>query len=140
MFKIWKNSYYHTIGVNQVAVTVRKKYQAFNEKRLCKLQSQQLRVHSMASNEDRLAAVKDVMIDRDGRQADIYDAECSKLEPIGLDCECLGGGRVLTNSAAKTINVYGYSMGFGRADHQITCDIIKRSYPDYTITWSNEGY
>ena len=36
--------------------------------------------------------------------------------------------------------VYGYSMGFGKANHQKTGEILKRRYPDYTIDWSDEGY
>ena len=36
--------------------------------------------------------------------------------------------------------VYGYSMGFGKANHQKTVEILKRRYPDYTIDWSDEGY
>ncbi|PIO69706.1 Janus/Ocnus family protein [Teladorsagia circumcincta] len=30
--------------------------------------------------------------------------------------------------------------GFGQADHSITVDILKKQYPDYHITFSNEGY
>lgn len=44
-------------------------------------------------------------------QADIYDRVAGELERDGgLDCECLGGGRIKHDSAAKKIHVYGYSM------------------------------
>ena len=36
--------------------------------------------------------------------------------------------------------VYGYSMGFGKANHERSVDILKKQYPDYTIEWSDEGY
>ena len=31
-------------------------------------------------------------------------------------------------------------MGFGKANHQKTVEILKKRYPDYTIDWSDEGY
>ncbi|KAH1005442.1 hypothetical protein HUJ04_006431 [Dendroctonus ponderosae] len=52
----------------------------------------------------------------------------------------LGGGRIKHDPGAKTINVYGYSQGFGKADHELSVDIIKTQYPSYQITWSDEGY
>lgn len=42
--------------------------------------------------------------------ADIYDDVCSRIEPLGLDCECLGGGRILHVAADQKLEVYGYSM------------------------------
>ncbi|XP_072344178.1 14 kDa phosphohistidine phosphatase [Scyliorhinus torazame] len=72
--------------------------------------------------------------------ADIYDQVSTSIEKLGLHCECQGGGRINHNSAEKKITVYGYSMGFGRADHEITTAILKSRYPDYSVTWTNEGY
>lgn len=56
--------------------------------------------------------------------------------------ESPGGGRVEVNESAKTILIYGYSQGFGRANHAVTKEILENSgqYSDYMITWSNEGY
>ncbi|KAK6037203.1 Janus/Ocnus family protein [Cooperia oncophora] len=54
--------------------------------------------------------------------------------------KCIGGGRIRHEDDAKEILVYGYSHGFGQADHSITVDILKKRYPDYHITFSNEGY
>ena len=31
-------------------------------------------------------------------------------------------------------------MGFGRADHTKTVDVLTQRYPDYKIEWSNDGY
>ncbi|XP_067951430.1 14 kDa phosphohistidine phosphatase-like isoform X2 [Watersipora subatra] len=72
--------------------------------------------------------------------ADIYDAASQRIEPLGLDCECLGGGRIQHAPNNKRLKVYGYSMGFGKADHQITCDLLKTKYLNYNITWTDGGY
>ncbi|XP_073242925.1 14 kDa phosphohistidine phosphatase-like [Porites lutea] len=73
--------------------------------------------------------------------ADIYDRVEKDIKRMGLKSDCVGGGRIQHNKSEKKILVYGYSMGFGRADHSITVDKLKKAYPDYTsITFSNEGY
>ena len=54
--------------------------------------------------------------------------------------DCPGGGRIEVNEAERTLLIYGYSQGFGRADHAVTKIIIEESMPDYTVTWNNEGY
>lgn len=70
---------------------------------------------------------------------DIYDEFMSKLSKK-LDSECVGGGRIKHNANEKKINVYGYSQGFGKADHSISKEILCKKYPDYEIDWSDEGY
>ncbi|XP_072096691.1 14 kDa phosphohistidine phosphatase isoform X1 [Mobula birostris] len=72
--------------------------------------------------------------------ADIYDQVSMEIEKQGLYCECQGGGRIRHDNGEKKIHVYGYSMGFGRAKHEITTQILKVKYPDYTVTWADEGY
>lgn len=32
------------------------------------------------------------------------------------------------------------SQGFGRANHAVTTEKLKVRYPDYEVTWDNEGY
>lgn len=100
---------------------------------------------------------------------DIYDEVTAKeLAPKKLDSECLGGGRIQHDAAEKKIKVYGYSQvslypslnflservreskikssqisfsqGFGRADHAVSVDLLKKIYGDYSISWSDEGY
>ena len=71
---------------------------------------------------------------------DILEECRPSLNALGFSAECIGGGRIMHNPAEKEINVYGYSMGFGRADHKITVALLKEVYPDYKISWSNEGY
>lgn len=74
--------------------------------------------------------------------ADIYEKEMCKIESInGLETECLGGGRIIHNPDCSEIKVFGYSQGYGQADHSKAVEILKRNFPDYkSITWSNEGY
>ena len=78
---------------------------------------------------------------RAGYHADIYDEILPELQSLGLQSDCVGGGRIEHNSDAGTILVYGYSIGFGRADHAITTEILKKFFSSYkSITFSNEGY
>ncbi|XP_012884805.1 PREDICTED: uncharacterized protein C9orf172 homolog [Dipodomys ordii] len=72
--------------------------------------------------------------------ADIYDKVCGELQKEGYDCECLGGGRISHQSQDKKIHVYGYSMGYGRAQHSVSTEKIKSKYPDYEVTWADDGY
>ncbi|KAM3717592.1 UV-stimulated scaffold protein [Dirofilaria immitis] len=53
---------------------------------------------------------------------------------------CLGGGRIKHESKNHNILVYGYSQGYGPADHQKSVDILREKYPDYKISFSTEGY
>lgn len=41
---------------------------------------------------------------------DIYEVTTPDIENLGLECECVGGGRIKHNPAEKTIHVYGYSQ------------------------------
>ncbi|NP_001405736.1 14 kDa phosphohistidine phosphatase isoform 1 [Mus musculus] len=72
--------------------------------------------------------------------ADIYDKVSGELQRNGYDCECLGGGRISHQSQDRKIHVYGYSMGYGRAQHSVSTEKIKAKYPDYEVTWADDGY
>jgi len=73
--------------------------------------------------------------------ADIFeDFESEFYKSSKLRAVCVGGGRIKHTPAKKHIVVYGYSQGFGRADHSVTCKVLKTKYPDYNIEWNNEGY
>jgi phosphohistidine phosphatase len=48
--------------------------------------------------------------------------------------------RIAHDASAKELKVYGYSVGFGRADHAVSRDVLAAEYPGYTITISDEGY
>ena len=72
--------------------------------------------------------------------ADIYDQVEMEMTRKGVKCSCIGGGRIDHDSDNKRIIVYGYSVGFGRADHAKTVQLLLKKYPDYDITFSNDGY
>ncbi|XP_062063219.1 14 kDa phosphohistidine phosphatase [Lepus europaeus] len=72
--------------------------------------------------------------------ADIYDKVSGELQKKGHDCECLGGGRISHQSQDRKIHVYGYSMGYGRAQHSVSTEKIRAKYPDYEVTWADDGY
>ena len=77
--------------------------------------------------------------------SDVYDRVTPNIERLGLDCECVGGGRISHTSGGLdeegSIKVYGYSQGYGRADHTIAVTLLKKKYPSYKdVTYSNEGY
>ena len=40
--------------------------------------------------------------------ADIYDDVYRRVSPLGLDVECVGGGRIKHDASKKNILVYGY--------------------------------
>jgi len=59
---------------------------------------------------------------------------------VNMEVECVGGGRIRHDRDRKKIIVYGYSVGYGQANHAVTCEILKTYYPEYTIEWNNDGY
>ncbi|XP_060811837.1 14 kDa phosphohistidine phosphatase-like isoform X1 [Bombus pascuorum] len=73
--------------------------------------------------------------------SDIFNEVAEQVDSIRyLHSKCHGGGRIEHDPDEKTIKVYGYSQGFGKANHEETVSILKKKYPDYSITWSDDGY
>ena len=72
--------------------------------------------------------------------ADIYDEVSASLSALGLETECVGGGRIEHRPDLKRIKVYGYSQAYGRADHEQAKRLIAVDYPGYEIETSDEGY
>lgn len=75
--------------------------------------------------------------------ADVYEeAVADELKPLGLGGYVLGGGRLVHAPAAKTLDVYGYSKTFGRCGscNEEAAAMLRHKYPEYKVTWSNEGY
>lgn len=72
---------------------------------------------------------------------DIFRRVENDINKFKCRASCVGGGRILHTPDKKAIFVYGYSQGFGQADHSLATKLLKAHYPDYTdISWSNEGY
>ena len=78
--------------------------------------------------------------------ADVLDKfqieEMSKDKDLNSNytSQCPGGGRINHDAENKQIVIYGYSQGFGRADHEVTHKFIQDAFPDYEVAWNNEGY
>ena len=53
---------------------------------------------------------------------------------------CPGGGRINHDPENKQIVIYGYSQGYGRCDHEVTHQFVTEEFPDYAVSWNNEGY
>ena len=69
---------------------------------------------------------------------DVNDLVVGELEKLKLqgkitkwDLKVVGGGRIIHDSSNKTIKVYGYSQAYGKADHAVTVDLLKKVYSDY---------
>jgi hypothetical protein len=63
--------------------------------------------------------------------ADIYEKVEEQLGKV--KSTCVGGGRIQHDSANKQILVYGYSVGFGCADHSVAVKLLKEKYPDCKV-------
>ncbi|XP_032082004.1 14 kDa phosphohistidine phosphatase-like [Thamnophis elegans] len=68
----------------------------------------------------------------------IFEKVNPEMEKLGFVCKCLGGGKIDHNSKDKKIRVFGLSTGYGKADHSVTVEILKRIYKDYEISWSDD--
>uniref|UniRef100_A0A8R1E1F6 Uncharacterized protein n=1 Tax=Caenorhabditis japonica TaxID=281687 RepID=A0A8R1E1F6_CAEJA len=66
--------------------------------------------------------------------------ETKASAPSGLKLKCVGGGRIKHDDSKRDLLVYGYSQGYGKADHQVAVDLLKIKYPEYHIDFSNDGY
>ena len=97
----------------------------------------QIKVKSESSNEENIVIRG---MEKAAFHADVSDKCCPQIEKLGFKTDTIGGGRIKHDPENKLIVVYGYSIGFGKADHRITVSKLKKKYPDYTITWTDEGY
>ncbi|CAF0999703.1 unnamed protein product [Didymodactylos carnosus] len=72
--------------------------------------------------------------------ADILDKAIDKIDETKLTLNCVGGGRLRVDPAQKTIFVFGYSQGFGKADHRKTVEILQKYYQQWKIEITDEEY
>lgn len=66
-----------------------------------------------------------------------------RLEGAGYrDIRVTGGGRINYQPDERIINIFGYSYGFGLADHKLSKQIVEEDgrWVGYAVDWSNEGY
>ena len=82
--------------------------------------------------------IKDVVDEDHG----IYEATLAENNKK-VRFTCPGGGRIEHSKGAQKLFIYGYSQGFGQADHQISLQVAQdhfKDYPKENFTWSNSGY
>lgn len=77
------------------------------------------------------------------KEAEFHPDILAKVEPVltslGLQHSVQGGGKILHSPTEKLIKVFSKSTGFGRADHSVTVEILRRYFQDYTdISWTDE--
>lgn len=58
------------------------------------------------------------------------------------DLDVTGGGRIDCQPSVKKMRIYGFSYGFGLADHAISREVVLEDerYRDFDVTISNDGY
>ncbi|XP_073672637.1 14 kDa phosphohistidine phosphatase [Garra rufa] len=64
----------------------------------------------------------------------IFEKVNPAMEALGLECNCLGGGKIEHNNTEKKLRVFGESTGYGKADHAVTVEKLKSVFKDYEIT------
>ena len=74
---------------------------------------------------------------------DAAEPMVATLERAGYSkIKVLGGGRIALDSKKETIDIFGFSYGFGLADHSVSKKVVEVDprYNQCKITTSNEGY
>ena len=91
-------------------------------------------VEILDQGENRLAVVSTDSSIHLGIAYDIKDQFGSQIQ-----FKVSGGGRLKIDSAQKQITLYGYSIKYGRANHNKAAEILKSSdqYKDYEIIVDN---
>ena len=82
--------------------------------------------------------------------SDVAQPAIRRYEAAGFRVEPLGGGRIVVDPQRRTVFIYGYSYGFGgseggppghgMSDHSEVAALVRRVRPDYTTTFSPDGY
>ncbi|KAL1022890.1 hypothetical protein UPYG_G00033810 [Umbra pygmaea] len=68
----------------------------------------------------------------------IFEKVTPSITALGLECNCLGGGKIEHNREEKKMRVFGESTGYGKADHSVSVEKLKSVFKDYVITWSDD--
>ncbi|CAE8701661.1 unnamed protein product, partial [Polarella glacialis] len=72
--------------------------------------------------------------------ADVAESLCQALSARGIMHNIPGGGRIRRDDAAREIEIYGRSHGFGLPDHSISARICEAAFPGYTVSHRDTGY
>ncbi|XP_068563189.1 si:dkey-51e6.1 [Cebidichthys violaceus] len=68
----------------------------------------------------------------------IFEKVNPAMEALGMECKCLGGGKIEHNTQEKKLRVFGESTAFGKADHSVSAEKLKSAFSDYEISWSDD--
>lgn len=81
---------------------------------------------------------------------DVAEPAIEAFEAMGYSVTPLGGGRIMMDVTARSVHVYGFSVGLGgeeggppghgMRDHSQAAALIREVRPDYTTTFSADGY
>mmetsp|Transcript_27278 Transcript_27278/g.75922 ORF Transcript_27278/g.75922 Transcript_27278/m.75922 type:complete len:154 (+) Transcript_27278:77-538(+) len=72
--------------------------------------------------------------------ADVAEDLCTALQDGGMRFQIPGGGRIRRDDAAKEIEIYGHSKGFGLPDHSVSARVCQEEFPGYRVTHRDTGY
>jgi phosphohistidine phosphatase len=100
----------------------------------------QIEVRNAATGAERILIRHDTESDF---HIQVADATLREAHFRGADATVLGGGRISVTGLdgdAPVVKIYGYSVQYGRADHEITQGFIENAYPKAEVTWTNDGY
>jgi len=99
-----------------------------------------IRARKQGSQEDQhfVVSSRGAAYHRDAAEPMIYALQRSGYGGV----EVLGGGRIELISSEQKISIFGFSYGFGQADHNISARIITADprYKDYKVSTSDAGY
>lgn len=75
---------------------------------------------------------------RNAAEPFVYRLEQSGYEDIAIE----GGGRIYLDEGDKKISIFGFSYGFGQADHEMSKRVVLADarFKDFDVTVSDEGY
>eukprot|EP00892_Ulva_mutabilis_P002921 jgi/Ulvmu1/1262/UM109_0060.1 len=72
---------------------------------------------------------------------DVLQRTKRQLQGTGLTLDVCGGGRITHDPSAMQVAIFGYSVAFGPAVHEISAAIVRQQFPLYhNVTVSYEGY
>lgn len=57
---------------------------------------------------------------------------------IEYESKVLGGGKIEHEPEKKILKVFGESQGYGKADHGVSAEILRKNFPGYEVKCSEE--
>lgn len=57
-----------------------------------------------------------------------------QLEKLNFECSIPGGGWIDRDDLKKSIHIRGFSYQFGRADHEVSAQVVREVFKDYEVT------